>query len=273
MEDIPGGLRLSRASGWNQSEDDWRVFVEFPGSGGFLAEREGRIIGTVAFLRYDSFAWIAMMLVDPQERRNGIGTQLMEQALRALKDAKCVGLDATPAGEPLYRRFGFVDNYALVRTKAMMDAARFGMFVGGARAMEDADLVDVLRCDREIFGGDRGRLLTSLFKRAPECAGIVRDDARVRGYAFGRAGSLYHHLGPIVAEDIDTAHTLVEQCCSRLQGGQVAIDATEFDRDWLAWLQSVGFVEERRLVRMLRRADKHPGVPSKQYGITGPEFA
>ena len=271
-EDIPGGLRLSRASGWNQSEDDWRVFVDFPGGGGFLAERAGCVIGTVTFLRYDSFAWIAMMLVDPQERRAGIGTRLMDQALCALKDAKCVGLDATPAGELLYRRFGFWNDSHLVRTKAMIESFRFEMPVQRARRMNSADLSEVLRRDRDVFGADRGQLLAWLFARAPQCAWIM-DGAGVRGYAFGRPGNRYCQLGPIVAEDVGTARTLVTHCCSQLEGKQIAIDATRVDQHWLAWLTSVGFVEERMFARMFRQGDMHPGMPARQYAITGPEFA
>ena len=39
--DIPAGLRLCRASKWNQLEEDWRAFLEFPGSGAILAEGAG----------------------------------------------------------------------------------------------------------------------------------------------------------------------------------------------------------------------------------------
>ena len=272
-EDIPAGLRLSRASGWNQSEDDWRVFADFPGGGGFLAEKAGQVIGTVAFLRYGSVAWIAMMLVDPQERRAGIGTQLMNQALCALKDIRCVGLDATPAGELLYRRFGFVTDSHLVRTKTTIETSRFGTSVLPASRMTSADLAGVLRRDRDVFGGDRGQLLTWLFKRAPECAWIVNESADLRGYCFGRPGSLYHQLGPIVAEDAGTASSLVTHCCLQMEGRRVAIDATRLDADWLAWLTSVGFLEERTFVRMFRQGDAPPGIPARQYAVTGPEFA
>ena len=51
-EDIPWGLQLCRVSGWNQVEADWRVFLEGPGVGGWLAEVDGRVVGTVTFLRY-----------------------------------------------------------------------------------------------------------------------------------------------------------------------------------------------------------------------------
>src|SRR5471030_2656885 len=132
-DDITAGMRLCRASNWNQLEDDWRVFLNSTGSGAFLAAKAGRVVGTVAFLRYDGFAWIAMMLVDPQERGAGIGAHLMEEALSALKDVDCLGLDATPMGEPLYRRFGFVNGYALVRLKASVEAAVLEASVPGVR--------------------------------------------------------------------------------------------------------------------------------------------
>jgi len=238
-----------------------------------VVEKEERVAGTVAFLRYDSFAWIAMMLVDPQERGLGLGTQLMEEALSALSDAGCVGLDATPLGEPLYRRFGFTNDYGLVRTRATIEAARFGVPSGRARRMKREELSDVLARDREVFGADRGRLLRSLFWRAPECAWIVREGAVVRGYCFGRPGRLYHLLGPVVAEDGGAARDLVTSCFAELDGKSFAIDAPRLDGEWVAWLASVGFVEERPFVRMFLDGHQHPGIPARQYAICGPEFA
>ena len=202
VRDIPAGMRLCTSAGWNQLEEDWRFFLESPGSGAFLAEKDGSAVGTSAFIRYDGLAWIAMMLVDPAERRSGIGAHLMEQALGALHGERCVGLDATPLGEPLYRRYGLVNDFTLVRTKATVDAARFAaMATGGVRRMSEADFPGVRARDREVFGADRGALLASLFARAPECAWIVQDAGGVRGYCFGRPGRLFHQLGPIVADD------------------------------------------------------------------------
>jgi predicted N-acetyltransferase YhbS len=271
-EDMAAGMRLCRASNWNQLEDDWRVFLSSTGGGGFLACKEGRVVGTVAFLRYDGFAWIAMMLVDPQERGAGIGARLMEEALSVLHDVDCIGLDATPMGEPLYRHFGFVNEYALVRMQASVEAAVLEASVPGVRRLRREDLSDVLRRDREVFGAGRGELLASLLERAPECAWIAKDGAAVRGYTFGRPGWLYHQLGPVVAEDSGTARALVARSFSELDGRLFAIDAPRLDGEWLAWLGSIGFVEERPFVRMFRHSHAHPGRIARQYAIAGPEF-
>jgi GNAT superfamily N-acetyltransferase len=271
--DIAGGLRLCRASGWNQLEEDWQLFVNSPGSGALLIERAGNFLGTAAYMRYDALSWIAMMLVDPAERGAGLGGELLAKALAALGSERCVGLDATPAGEPLYRRYGFVGDYSLARTKATIDTALFPELPGAARRMLKSDLEAVCKWDREVFGGDRGRLLAALFDRAPECAWIACDGARVTGYTFGRPGYLYSQLGPVVAADAATARNLVTRCFSQLGGRAFAIDVPLLDAAWLDFLKSAGFTEERRFLRMFLRGHLHPGIPGRQYAICGPEFA
>jgi len=273
VDDIPAGMRLCHAAGWNQLEDDWRLFLTSARSGAVLAEKNEHVVGTCAYIHYGSLAWIAMMLVDPEERGSGLGSRLMEEVLGELRGVECVGLDATPLGEPLYRRSGFAHDYHLVRTKATIEAARFEATSSRARPMQRSDLPRVLQRDREVFGADRGEVLASLFERAPDCAWIVEQGETLRGYSFGRPGRLYHLLGPVVAEDSGTARDMVNACFAEHDGKAFAIDAPRLDAEWLAWLASVGFAEERPFVRMFRRGDGRPGIPSMQFAIGGPEFA
>jgi hypothetical protein len=217
-------------------------------------------------MRYDTLAWVAMMLVDPSERRSGLGSKLLRAALDVADDIPCVGLDATPAGEPLYRRFGFEGDSSFVRMKSGTTTATAS---GIARPMAVTDLPAVTRLDREIFGADRDRLLCSLLARTPECAWIAPD----RGYCFGRPGYLYSQIGPVVATDQAAARELVTRCLTGLAGRPVAIDVPQRDSDWIAYLQSIGFVEERPFLRMFLQGHVHPGRPEHQYAICGPEFA
>jgi GNAT superfamily N-acetyltransferase len=262
--DIAAGLRLCRASRWNQLEEDWRMFVE-PPSGAWLLERDGAVIGTAALARYDNLAWVAMMLVDPTERRAGHGSRLLSAALEAAEGSPCVGLDATPAGLPLYRKFGFVESYSLVRM-TWGGPASLPRGLGRREGLPHLDLSAVCHMDREVFGADRSKLLASLRSRAPESVWMVED----RGYSFGRPGFLYHQIGPVVADGIETARTLVTHA---LVESPMVIDVPLLHADWIAWLKSIGFVEERSLTRMFLRNHAHPGDPTRQYAICGPEFA
>ncbi|MDE3164165.1 MAG: GNAT family N-acetyltransferase [Acidobacteriota bacterium] len=272
-DDLPAGLALSAAAGWNQLEADWRFFLESPGCGACLAERDGQPAGTVAWIRYPDLAWIAMMLVDPAHRRLGIGSQLMRRALDAVPEDVRAGLDATPLGEPLYRRFGMIAHAAFARIRALVDAAHLAPFTRGVLPMQPDDLDPVLARDREVFGADRSMLLRWLFARAPECAWIARSGGRPLGYCFGRPGRVFHQIGPLVAEDRAVARDLVHACCSRLDGATVCIDVPAADAVWTGWLASAGFATERNFLRMFRAGDAPGGHPALQYAIAGPEFA
>jgi len=142
--------------------------------------------------------------------------------------------------------------------------------------MQTSDLAAVCLLDREVFGADRSHLLAELFRRAPECAWVVRDDAGLRGYCFGRPGRVHTQLGPVVAFDGAVAQELARASCARLHKPEAyatAIDVALYDREWLEFLKSVGFVVERPFTRMFLRGHKHPGIPERQYAICGPEFA
>ncbi len=270
--DIPAGLRLCRAARWNQLEEDWRIFLDNSPHGCRVAERHGDVIGTVATLPFgDRFSWISMVLVDPAERGAGIGTRLLEEALDILGNRVCARLDATPAGRPLYARRGFVEEYAISRMTATIDAALFASDAR-ARPMREEDFRAVLAMDQGAFGADRAFLLRSLFQRAPGYAWVAIENSAMCGYCFGRPGFLYHQLGPIVARDFETAAALAGTCLARCNGSKLGIDVLRHDVSWLFWLERRGFREERSLVRMFHGENRYPGRVANIYAITGPEF-
>lgn len=267
------GLRLCRASGWNQVAEDWRVFLDSAGGGAVAAERDGKVLGTAAYLRYGTLAWIAMMLVDPAERRTGIGTRLLQAALESVSDAERVGLDATPAGEKLYNRtFGFEGCGELVRLAAVVDESRLPRAGDTARRMKPGDARDVYRLDAEVFGADRTGLLARLVARAPELAWVRCGDGGVTGFCLGRRGHLYDQLGPIVAPDSEVARDLAASCLRERHGTRLAIDANPRAGEWMRFLNAAGFVEERRFLRMYARGREGAGIAPRQYAICGPEF-
>jgi GNAT superfamily N-acetyltransferase len=271
-QDIPAGLRLCRASRWNQLENDWAAFLELNPAGCRVAEKDGRVIGTVATFRYqDRFSWLAMMLVDPQERRTGIGTQLLSEGLAILADQRCIRLDATPAGRELYREHGFLDEYSIGRMTRSPGTGTNAAASGRARRMGEKDLSAVFEHDREIFGADRQYLLQSLFDRSPEYAWVVGDSEVVQGYCFSRPGFLYRQLGPIVADDENIASDLLSQCLLEADETFV-IDIPHASLDWLNWVSARGFREERTFVRMYRGENKYPGNPEYLFAVLGPEF-
>jgi hypothetical protein len=196
----------------------------------------------------------------------------MDAALSALAEESCVRLDATPLGEPMYRRYGFRPECELLRLRGTAAMERLDGSSGPARPIQPDDLASVYNRDRDVFGADRSSLLDSFYRRAPEFAWLVSHGSAVRGYCFGRTGHLYNHIGPIVADNLAIARELVSHCVAGYPGRTFALDTPREAPEWTSWLQSAGFAVERPFLRMCRGETWTLGVPGMQFAIAGPEF-
>jgi GNAT superfamily N-acetyltransferase len=273
QSDIEAGLRLCRAARWNQTSRDWEMFLKLGPAGCRVAVKNEAVIGTVTTVRYeDRFSWIGMVLVDPAERGQGIGTRLMAEALHLLKDMPSIRLDATPAGCEVYRKLNFVAEYRLSRMEKVAPGNSLMQPDNGARPMTKGDLPAIAIFDRQVFGAERRAILEWMFDGAPEYAWVSERAGQIAGYIFGRRGFNYEHLGPVVAHDQQTARRLVAACLRQRADQRFILDASHHESDWRVWLESIGFREQRPFTRMFYRDNPYPGLPPKQFGILGPEF-
>jgi ribosomal protein S18 acetylase RimI-like enzyme len=272
-EDIPAGLALCRASGWNQTEHDWAVYFRMnPGGSQVATEEDGTVAGTVATLRYgDHFSWISMLLVDPRKCRQGIGIQLLRESLRMLSEEETIKLDATMAGRKIYVQLDFVDEYPVTRMQhpgltpsSIPDSC--------ARPLLEKDLPSLLELDRNVFGADRSQLLNWLHQGAPEYSFVLETNQQISGYCFGRQGHNFAHIGPVISEEADGARQLLSAGLRNCAGRPVIVDTLHHSNSWTDWLSALGFYEQRPFIRMYRGNNSHPGKPEKQFTILGPEF-
>lgn len=268
VDDIDAGLALCRSAGWNQLENDWKLFLDLtPGGSCVAIDENGKVVGTAATIDYeDHFSWIGMVLVDPEKKRQGIGTQLLREALKRLETQVTAKLDATPAGREVYLKLGFVDEYTLSRM-VLREKSTLPLSDAAPTKMEDISLI--LQEDEKVFGASRGELLKRIYKNNPELSFIVKTDA-LTGYSFGREGYNFTQIGPVIAVDEAVATRLVSAALNKLNG-PVVIDVMD-NSSFQQWLEQLGFVEQRKLIRMYRGTNAYPGIPEKQFAILGPEF-
>src|SRR6266705_1774167 len=102
--DIAGALALSDGVGWNQTREDWALFITRGRTIGLFDVEQG-LVATAAALPYDNgFGWISMVIVAPAWRRRGLARQLMGECIDELRRRRLTPLlDATPAGALVYR--------------------------------------------------------------------------------------------------------------------------------------------------------------------------
>jgi len=273
--DADGGFALSSRVGWNQALSDWTYMLAM-GEGVGLISASGALVATAIALPYDRFAWICMVLVDPDFRRRGLATRLMDEVVSGQVAAGRVpGLDATPDGREVYRRIGFRDHYQLGRYRAdTPDAASMpGPLEAGVtiRPLSAGALGSLAEMDRRVFGADRSGLLSHLLSRVPGAShGAWRGDD-LAGYVFVRDGREAHQLGPLVATDAAVAVCLAKSALEVTEG-PVYLDVPNAQSEFVSWLNVSGFALQRPYIRMYQGRSTGFDDPGSLFAIAGPEL-
>jgi len=271
-EDANAAFALSAAEGWNQTAADWRHLTRLEAAGCFAARAGQRLIGTVTTTTYGrALAWIGMMVVHPDFRRQGVGAALMRLALAYVHDLgiASVKLDATPAGRPLYESLGFVAEAELQRWQGVARPA------GGPKPRRQSaeSLQSLLALDKTAFGADRSRLLELLIVEGlggPQVVGSSRGTAE--GYAIARQGRTATYIGPIVATSAAVVGQLLDGVFARFAGEDVCLDVHGSGLLEPIMLEGRGLSPRRSLTRMRLGIDGAAGAARMVCASAGPEF-
>lgn len=273
--ELAEAVALSASVGWNQVEADWRVFLE---RGRVMAvhDEEGRLGATAATLPFGpELAWISMVIVRADRRGRGLATSLLERCVAEISaSGRTAGLDATPAGRPVYVRLGFEDCLDLSRWRRPAVASPAAASPpAGVRILpiEAEHWPAIGRLDRRAFGADRRFLLAALAPRSIAFAAVAEERGRLRGFVLGRDGRTATHLGPLVADDEAVAVALARPALERL-GSAVSIDVADRFSGFGRWLGESGFVVERPFTRMYRGRSEPWGDATLTVAIAGPEL-
>ena len=169
----------------------------------------------------------------------------------------------------MYAPLGFVDRGGLVRMERPA-----GPGLGPApdlRHPSAAELELLGLWDLTVFGADRTPLLRWALDRAPEYAWVAVGPRGPRGYVFGRHGHRTEHVGPLVAEDEETAATLLAAVLAANPSSPFTLDAPDH-ASWLDRLRDLGFEAQRPFRRMILGDRARPGDVSATYAVFGPEL-
>lgn len=266
--DVPFGMSLKVQAGWNQLEADWRRFLDLQPEGCFVAEYEGQAAGTLTTCIFGPIAWIAMVLVSASLRNRGIGRSLMTHALAWLEEqgVRSVRLDATPLGQPLYERLGFVADYRLARYEGTLPAVPAS---AGTEAVQPAHLDEIAACDWQVTRTERGRLLRRLYEEWPAAMRQVRAEGRLAGFIAARRGARAVQIGPCCASR-EAGPLLFAHARQAFAGEQVFIDIPIGNSAAVAEAEASELRVQRYLLRMTRGEPVHERIGAL-WASSGPE--
>ncbi len=270
LADVAGGLALSGAAGWNQTADDWAFFIQQGHATGFRTA-SGVLIATAAALAYSGgLGWISMVLVAHDWRHRGLASRLMEGCVKRLQSLHVAPvLDATPAGEPVYRHLGFRAGFDLERWEGTLppDAAA-ATEVSALRRADASDLDAIAALDQAANGVGRRPLLQNLLARPGTQAWMARDRS---GFVVAREGTRATQIGPLVARDPGAAITLLEGAFGA-RAGPVFLDVPSRWRELANRLERRGYVRQRPFVRMSLGTAAPLACGDRLFVLAGPEF-
>ncbi len=275
--DVLAGVALSDAARWNQTADDWQLFVSRGHAIGWRTARS-ELIASAAALPYGAdMGWISMVLVDAPWQHRGLAAQMLDACVEHLQSRAVVPvLDATPAGEAVYRRMGFSRGFDLARWQAdVQRPSTRSAPVPGLRPADIHDLDTIATLDHAATGLDRRFLLRSFLSRHGTSTWLKHDaQQRPSGFVMSRNGRRAIQVGPLVADGASQALELLHVTLASLRG-LVFIDVPSRWNAVTDWLAQQGFSLQRPFVRMALAATL-PGriaeADDRLFAIAGPEF-
>ena len=276
VAELPAAQALVAEAGWNQVAADWRVFLDF-GTVHAVRTRAGQVIATAATLPYgDHLCWISMVLVAGRYRRRGLATCLLR---RCLDDIAAAGLtaalDATAAGQAVYRSLGFEDAWSFTRLAARERPATAELpplsNEIAIRSIDDTAWPALCAYDAAAFAADRSAVLERMRGRMRPAELIAERCGRLAGFVLGRDGRTAAQLGPLIADDDSVALALLARALRGIEG-PVCIDLADAKTGVRAWLEAGGFSPQRSFLRMCRSRRADFDHPVRTVAVMGPEF-
>ena len=218
--DLALALEWAVAEGWNAGLHDAHCFYAADPQGFFVGEREGVPIGCVSAVRYGSgFGFLGLYIVKAEHRGQGFGLELWRAALDHLGD-RVVGLDGVVAQQENYRKSGFRLAFRNIRQQGRGGGAA----PSGLTDLAAIPIEEILRYDETAFPAPRAEFLKSWIGQPQAVALGVVDGRRLRGYGVLRPCQEGFKVGPLFADDEETAERLSAGLIARAPGAPVFLD-------------------------------------------------
>jgi len=262
--DLPAAQALTDELRWPHRPADWEL--AFRHAEGFVAERDGQVVGTGLRFRWGpQAATIGLVIVAPAQQGRRIGHRLMSTLLDGL-DGRRVRLNATMEGRGLYERLGFVRVGELRQHQGIAQPAPLVALDSGWRlrpaGASDAPVLKAL--DVQACGMPRDALLDELLAEA-ESTVVLDQGGEVRGFGLLRRFGRGHVIGPVVAPDVDGAKALIAHLVGSNGGRFTRIDI-DLDSGLGEWLEAMGLLRVDAPVRMQRGPAEPPPQPGAPRG-------
>jgi hypothetical protein len=80
-----------------------------------------------------------------------------------------------------------------------------------------------------------------LTKKFSKKSFVIKRNDRIEGFALGRDGNKYHHIGPVIASNAQDAKSLICKALKALESKPVVADIISDKEELISFLEVNGF--------------------------------
>lgn len=254
---------FQRDESWNR---ELSLFRSLQPDGIFLACQGSLPAGMVGTILYPDYAYVGLMGVHRDFQRQGIGMALMQHVLARMHEqgVPVVRLDASPFGQPLYEKLGFIpfeEVFVLQRQRREVDH----LPPPEVQSLTPQNLDLMSASDTQAFGTNRMRLLQALLGTYPGRAWMLPGE---RGWAGGYLFAQEKRIGPWVMFNGADPAPLLQAALAVPFPGAVSVIVPAENPGTIALLQRDGFAIVRANRHMAYGANAPAGRRRLIFGQT-----
>jgi N-acetylglutamate synthase-like GNAT family acetyltransferase len=220
--------------GWNPGLNDAEVFWATDPEAFIAAERDGELIGGGAITSYNGdFGFMGFFIVRPEFRGRGFGNTLWharrERLLSRLHPNASIGMDGVFDMQDYYTRGGFTFSHRDIRFRDEIAEHHVAVRDNDVAIVPLASVPfeHVLSYDRTCFPASRPGFLKAWINQTNALALGCQRAERLVGYGVVRRCREGCKIGPLFADDAQTARALYSQLAQFAAGGPLFLDAPE----------------------------------------------
>lgn len=248
-DELDIAIEWAAAEGWNPGLHDAEAFYAADPKAFFLGFLDDEPVASISAVDYGgTFGFVGFYIVKPQYRGRGYGIRIWYEAMDRLQ-APCIGLDGVLEQRENYARSGFKEAYRNSRYEG------YGLTPTShsLTPLDSMPLTELDAYDRRAFPAARKEFLRFWISQSESLAlGKLAGD-KLAGYGVIRRCRTGYKIGPLFADDADTAGELLKALLGHAGPDSfVYLDVPEVNATAVSLAKGYGMTPKFHTARMYR---------------------
>ncbi|MCC9088894.1 MULTISPECIES: GNAT family N-acetyltransferase [Bacillus] len=275
LGDIPDLIALSKEVDWPDYNAEELTSLLTNGHFTGFTTTDGQVISCAGLFQYDRVASIGAVIVSETHRGLGLARKMIDTLLRQSDQSVPVVLTATAQGQPVYEKIGFhtagyIHTYKAQKTNpsALRVSGKIDLSPAG-----ETHLPSIEALDEKGAGTNRASFLKKRMERAAFRLIAKDEHHEITGFAFGVETPANLMIGPLAANDEQTALSLIQSLISSYSGA-IRLDMQEETAERLhTSLIEAGFTKTNKAHFMMIRGKEKQNDPALLYFLASQAFS